>query len=81
MSAQQEIAFAKNEDLIGQTFDVMIEGRVSGEDVYVGRTFRDAPNVDGYVFVNANHELMSGDFVRATITAAKDYDVIGEIVE
>ena len=81
MAAQQEISFAKNEELIGQTLDVMIEGRVSGEDVYVGRTYRDAPSVDGYVFVNSNREYMSGDFVRATITAAKDYDLIGDVEE
>ena len=81
MAAQQEISFTKNESLIGQTLDVMIEGRVSGEDVYVGRTYRDAPSVDGYVFVNSNREYMSGDFVRATITAAKDYDLIGDVEE
>lgn len=81
MEAQQQISLEKNEMMIGQTLDVMIEGRVSGEDVYVGRTYRDAPSVDGYVFVNSSREYLSGDFVSVTITAAKDYDLIGDVTE
>ncbi|MCR5640572.1 MAG: 30S ribosomal protein S12 methylthiotransferase RimO [Lachnospiraceae bacterium] len=81
MTAQQEITFAKNDTLIGQTMEVLIEGRMSGEDVYVGRTYRDAPSVDGYVFVHSPREFMSGDFVSVTITAAKDYDLIGDVAE
>ena len=81
MALQQDISLGKNEDLIGSVMDVMIEGRVSGEDVYVGRTYRDAPNVDGYVFVHSAREFMSGDFVKVVITAAKDYDLIGDVTE
>ena len=79
MSAQQVISFAKNESFIDQSLTVMIEGQISGEDVYVGRTYRDAPNVDGYVFVHSGRSLMSGDFVRVHITGAKDYDLIGDL--
>ena len=58
----------------------MIEGRVDGENAYVGRTYRDAPDIDGYVFLNTDEELMSGAFVRARITGALDYDLIGEMI-
>ncbi len=79
MSAQQEISYSKNESFIDQSLTVMIEGQISGEDVYVGRTYRDAPNVDGYVFVHSDRSLMSGDSVRVHITGAKDYDLIGDL--
>ena len=57
----------------------MIEGKVADEDVYVARTFRDAPEVDGYLFIRADTELMSGDFVEALITGSNEYDLLGEI--
>ena len=80
MELQQEIIFDKNEALIGSEVWVMIEGRVDGENAYVGRTYRDAPDIDGYVFLNTDEELMSGAFVRARITGALDYDLIGEMI-
>ena len=80
MELQQEIIFDKNEALIGGEVWVMIEGRVDGENAYVGRTYRDAPDIDGYVFLNTDEELMSGAFVRARITGALDYDLIGEMI-
>ena len=80
MELQQEIIFDKNEALIGSEVWVMIEGRVDGENAYVGRTYRDAPDIDGYVFLNTDEELMSGAFVRAHITGALDYDLIGEMI-
>lgn len=79
MELQQEIAFDKSEAMIGRILDVMIEGKVADEDAYVGRTYMDAPNVDGFIFINADVELMSGDFVRAKVTGALEYDLIGEI--
>ena len=80
MELQQEIIFDKNESLIGAEVWVMIEGRVDGENAYVGRTYRDAPDIDGYVFLNTDQELMSGAFVRVRITGALDYDLIGEMI-
>lgn len=80
MELQQEIIFDKNEDLKGQEVWAMIEGKVEMENAYVGRTYRDAPDIDGYIFVNTDEELMSGDFVKVRITGALDYDLIGEIV-
>ena len=81
MELQQEIAFEQAEAMIGKEVLVMIEGKVADENAYVGRTYKDAPNVDGFIFVETNEELMSGDFVKVKVTGALDYDLIGEIVE
>jgi len=79
MELQQEIAFEKAEDMIGRTLTVMVEGKVADEDVYVTRTYRDAPNVDGYLFLNTTANLMTGDFVNVLVTDCNEYDLIGEI--
>lgn len=79
MELQQEIIFDKNESLIGQKLWVMIEGHVEREHAYVGRSYRDAPEIDGYVFLDTEEELMSGDFVYVRITGAYEYDLIGEV--
>ena len=60
--------------------DEMIEGKVADEDAYVGRTYRDAPNVDGLIFINTQEEMMSGDFARVRVTGALEYDLIGELI-
>lgn len=80
MELQQEIAFDKAEDMVGREVLVMIEGKVADENAYVGRTYRDAPNVDGLIFINTEEELMSGDFAKAKVTGALEYDLIGELV-
>jgi ribosomal protein S12 methylthiotransferase len=79
MELQQEIAFDRAERMKGRTVEAMIEGQVSGEDAYVARTYGDAPNVDGLLFVHTQETLMSGDFARVTITGASEYDLIGVI--
>ena len=79
MDLQQEIAFEHCENMVGKVLDVMIEGKVEDEPAYVGRTYMDAPNVDGLIFVNADEMLMSGDFVRVKVTGANEYDLIGEV--
>ena len=80
MELQQEIAFDKAEDMIGREVLVMIEGKVADENAYVGRTYRDAPNVDGLIFINTDVELISGDFAKVKVTGALDYDLIGELM-
>ena len=79
MELQQEIAFEKAEAMVGRILTVMIEGKVADEDVYVGRTDKDAPGVDGYLFVNTSASLMTGDFVKVQVTGSNEYDLIGEI--
>ena len=80
MELQQEIAFDKAEDMIGREVLVMIEGKVADENAYVGRTYRDAPNVDGLIFINTDVELISGDFAKVKVTGALDYDLVGELM-
>ena len=80
MELQQEIAFDTAQDMVGREVLVMIEGKVADENAYVGRTYRDAPNVDGLIFINTDEELLSGDFARVRVTGAVDYDLIGELL-
>ena len=80
MELQQEIAFDNAEAMVGREMLVMIEGKVADENAYVGRTYRDAPNVDGLIFINTAEELLSGDFARVKVTGALDYDLIGELL-
>ena len=81
MELQQDIAYEKAETMVGKKMLVMIEGKVADENAYVGRSYMDAPNVDGYVFVNTSRNLMTGDFVPVTIIGSYEYDLIGEIDE
>ncbi len=81
MELQQDIAFEACESMVGRVLEVMIEGKVADENAYVGRTYMDAPNVDGLIFVNTGLELMSGDFVRVKVTGALEYDLIGEVYD
>lgn len=80
MKVQQEIAFQKAEDMLYQKVEVLIEGSLPEDNIFIGRTYKDAPNVDGYIFVSCSHELMSGEFVKVQITDAREYDLIGEAV-
>ena len=80
MELQQEISLENSEKMVGRLLEVMIEGKVADENVYVGRTYKDAPNVDGLIFVNADAELMSGDFARVKVTRALEYDLMGELM-
>lgn len=81
MELQQEIAFDRAEGRTGSVVTAMIEGKVADEDAYVARTYGDAPNVDGLLFVQTAEELNSGDFVRVRVTGAVEYDLIGELTE
>ena len=79
MELQQEVAFDLAEDMVGRSVWAMIEGQVSGENAYVARTYGDAPGVDGYLFINTDEVLVTGDFARVKITGACEYDLIGEL--
>lgn len=81
MELQQEVAFDKSASMVGRVLDVMIEGKVADEAAYVGRTYMDAPNVDGYIFVNTGELFMSGDFVKVKVTGSAEYDLIGEVYD
>lgn len=79
MELQQEISYEKSQRLVGRRLEVIIEGKAADEEVYVGRTYMDAPGVDGYIFINSDEELMSGDFAYVKVTKALEYDLIGEL--
>ena len=81
MELQQEISLEKGNDRIGQELLVMIEGKVSGESAYIGRTYGDAPKVDGYMFVQTGELLVTGDFAKVKVTGALEYDLIGELAD
>ncbi len=81
MELQQEISLDKNETFVGKIMQVIVEGYSSDDDVYVGRTYRDAPGVDGLVFVNCDYELMSGQIVDVRIDEVGPYDMIGGILD
>lgn len=80
MSIQQDIAFEMSESRIGREMLVMIEGKLANENAYVGRTYMDAPGVDGNIFITTDADLMTGDFVKVKVTGAVEYDLIGEIL-
>lgn len=79
MELQQEIAFDAAREMVGRKVKAMIEGKVADEDAYVARTYKDAPGVDGYLFINTDRTFMSGDFTQVLITGSNEYDLIGEI--
>lgn len=84
MELQREISEEKSAEFVGKEMDALIEGRIPSEDmndgtyVYSARTYRDAPDIDGFVFVTTDRELHSGDFVRVLITGSYEYDLVGE---
>lgn len=81
MELQQEIAYEKASEMIGRELWCMVEGYVADEEAYVARTYKDAPDVDGYLFLQTRTELMSGDFVKVRVTGAAEYDLIGELID
>ena len=80
MELQEEVIFDKNVTLKGKELYVFIEGKVADENAYIGRTYRDAPNIDGYIFINSEHELVTGDIAKVRVTGAYEYDLIGELI-
>ena len=87
MRLQQEIAFEEAENMVGRTLDAVVEGRIGdmeddGTFSYVARTYKDAPDIDGYLFVTGvRRELMTGDFIKVKITGSNEYDLIGEEIQ
>ena len=80
MELQEEVSLDINETLIGRELFAFVEGKVSDEDAYIARTYRDAPNVDGYLFIHTDETLVTGDIARVRVTGAYEYDLIGELI-
>ena len=85
MALQQEVSKKINKGFVGQKMTVIIDGYLPEDDVYVARSYRDAPNVDGNVFITLNEndsrELMSGTFLDVVITDSSEYDLIAKTVQ
>ena len=81
MALQQEISAEISASFVGRTLRVLVEGRMPEDDVYVCRSYRDAPDVDGYVFFTADRDIMSGEFVEVSITGSSEYDLTGEMID
>lgn len=79
MELQEEIIFDKNEEMKDRVLYAFVEGKVADENAYIARTYRDAPDIDGYIFINTGEELMTGDIVKVKVIGAYEYDLIGEI--
>ncbi len=80
MALQQEVSYDNNQQMLGKQLEVLVEGYLYEENIYIGRSYREAPNVDGYIFINAEEEIVSGELVTVRITDANEYDLIGEVV-
>ena len=80
MELQQEIAFDKSISMIGRELLVMVEGKIANEPAYVGRTYMDAPGIDGNIFISTGEEFISGDLVKVKVIGANEYDLIGEVL-
>ena len=79
MELQQAVSLDKSREMVGRVIECLIEGKIEDDNTYVGRSYKDAPNVDGYVFVNTDENLMSGDIVKVRIDGAMEYDLIGSL--
>ena len=80
MLTQQGIVFEANAALTGKRFKAVVEGRLEEENVYVGRTYRDAPDIDGYCFIKSERDLVLGDIIKVKIEKASGYDLIASEV-
>ncbi|MBR7089408.1 MAG: radical SAM protein, partial [Lachnospiraceae bacterium] len=80
MELQQAVSFDLNESHVGEVLEVLVEGYLPEDMIYVGRTYRDAPGVDGLFFLEADKELMTGDIVKAKVTQALGYDLSGVMI-
>ena len=80
MELQQEIAFENGEKYIGKEVLAVVEGKIVDESAYIARTYMDAPDIDGNIFIMTGEMLMTGDFVKVKVTGSCDYDLIGEIL-
>lgn len=78
---QQAISYETGLTFIGKTMEVIVDGYLPEDDVYVARSYRDAPDIDGMIFVYSGRELETGDMVKVKIRDAKEYDLEGELID
>ena len=78
---QQAVSFEASQEMIGKEIQVIVDGYLPDEDVYVGRSYKDAPDIDGLVFVYSDRELSTGDMVTVEVTDAREYDLGGRVTD
>ncbi|MCF0142820.1 MAG: 30S ribosomal protein S12 methylthiotransferase RimO, partial [Parasporobacterium sp.] len=79
MKLQEKIMLSKAEERLSKTFDIITDGYIPEDDIYVGRSFMDAPDVDGLVYFKSEDNLLTGDMVKVLVTGANQYDMYGEM--
>lgn len=79
MLCQKDISMSNNQNYVGRTIPVFVEGKLPEDGVFIGRTYRDTPSVDGFIFINSDTELVSGQFIDVTVTSFDEYDLIGDV--
>ena len=79
MLLQQRIAFEAAQDMEGRVLEAIVEGQLAGEPVYMARTYKDAPGIDGALFIETQRDLMTGDLVKVCVTGSQEYDLIGKL--
>jgi ribosomal protein S12 methylthiotransferase len=78
MILQKDISEEKNQLKIDRVYEVLIEEKLEDENIYLGRTAYDSPEIDGIVYVHTDQALEIGSFVDVTITGALEYDLLGD---
>lgn len=81
MELQQEISYDVNKRQVGRTLEVVVDGYIYEDEMYACRSYMDAPDIDGMVFVKSDEELLSGDYISVKITDCNEYDLIAEIIK
>lgn len=81
MSLQQKIASETQQEMVGKELEVLIETKTFDGKYYVGRSYREVPDIDGLIYIEMVEKALEGKFVKCKITKASGYDLIGEIVK
>lgn len=81
MAIQQKVSLEKNQAMVGQVVECIIEGFIPDDKVYIGRTYKDAPGVDGVIFIHTDYKLLAGQIVPVKVTDFNEYDLIGDVFD
>jgi len=79
MTQQQKISLEKNKEKVGKTVEVLVEGKLPN-GTFFGRTYQDAPEIDGFAFVESDRDLVLGEYYICRVIDAKEYDIITEVI-
>jgi len=80
MALQHEISIENSKQMVGKEIEIIVEGKLYEDDVYIGRSYKDAPEVDGLVFIETDEELLTGELLKAKVILSKEYDLVVELI-